>query len=481
MKDQSHPDLPPIQMAHRIGPGSPDEGAPDEAWEDADDPSFEDEVQTPRPPAPAASGTMSRMDLGRQGGRNGYGMLQPPAQHHRVRGLLVVLVMGALVLLVLASVGRPLLRTLAVDIAQANPQSMRVPFLADLVREQLGSQLTDPAGDDASPVQFVVPAGASAADIANLLAGQQLLTEPLAFEFVAITSGESGSIQAGTYYLNQQMTPTQLLAALQDPVPVNPYITMALRSGLRIEQITAYLETLPLQKDVAKDFYDLASKPTAALRADYPFLAALPDGRSLEGFLGWGTFSLKPDASGEGIVRLLLTTWATQVGQTIVTEATTQGAAFYHTLTLASIVNKEVAVDSERPLVAGVYANRLDPKKWSTGLLNADPTVFYANDTMQLAVLPLDQWQKYSFWNPVTIANVKPPAALESYQTYDHAGLPDGPICSPTLPDIQAAAAPATSTGYLFFVAKNDGSHTHAFAKTNADFQKLLKQYGYIP
>ncbi len=472
-------------MAHRIGPGSPDGGWEAETDEPPVDssiePAFEPDVPEVEPSEPAVSGTMSRMDLGRQGSRNGYGMLQPPTRHHRMRGLLVVLVMGALVLLVLASVGRPLLRTLAVDLAQANPQTLRVSIVADLVREQLGSQLTDPAGQDASPVQFVVPAGASAADIANQLAGQQLLTEPLAFEFVAITSGESGSIQAGTYYLNQAMTPTQLLAALQDPVPVNPYITMALRSGLRIEQITAYLETLPLQKDVAKDFYDLASKPTDALRADYPFLAALPAGRSLEGFLGWGTFSLKPDATGEGIVRLLLTTWATQVGQAVVDQATTQGAAFYHTLTLASIVDKEVAVQSEGPLVAGVYANRLNPKVWSTGLLNADPTVFYANDTMQLAALPFDQWQQYSFWNPVTIANVKPPPALESFQTYDHPGLPDGPICSPTLADIQAAATPDTATGYLFFVAKNDGSHTHAFAKTNAEFQKLLKQYGYIP
>ena len=478
----NRPDLPPIRMAHRVGPGEPDAGEADDGWAMAGARSSEgeDEVQMPEPTAPPASGTMSRMDLGRQGGRNGYVMLQPPPRHHRLRGLLVVLVMGALVLVVLASVGRPLLRTLAVDIAQANPQTMRMPFLADLVRERLGDELTAPAGQDASPVQFVVPAGASAADIANMLASQQLVTEPLAFEFVAITSGQSGNIQAGTYYLNQQMTPAQLLSALQDPVPVNPYITMALRSGLRIEQITAYLETLPLQKDVAKDFYDLASKPTDALRADYPFLAALPAGRSLEGFLGWGTFSVKPDATGEGVVRLLLTTWATQVGQAIVQEAETQGPAFYRTLTLASIVNKEVAVDSERPLVAGVYANRLDPRKWSTGLLNADPTVFYANDTMQLALLPLDQWQQYSFWEPVTIANVKPPPALASFQTYDHPGLPDGPICSPTLPDIQAAAAPATSTGYLFFVAKNDGSHTHAFAKTNAEFQKLLKQYGYI-
>jgi len=476
VKDLSHQDPAPVRMAHRVDDPDPQ----DEAWSDVNDEPSVDEGEPPQPSAPPASGTMSRMDLGRQGSRNGYGRLEPAGGHHRLRGLLVVLLMGALVLLVLASVGRPLLRTLAVDLAQANPQTMRVSFVADLVREQLGSQLTQPAGTDASPEQFVVPAGASAADIAQLLVGQQLLAEPLAFEYAAITSGESDTIQAGTYYLNQQMTPAQLVAALQDPVPVNPYITMALRSGLRLEQITAYLETLPLQKDVAKDFYDLATKPTAALRADYPFLAALPAGRSLEGFLGWGTFSLKPDATGEGIVRLLLTTWATQVGPAVVDQATTQGAAFYRTLILASIVNKEVVVDSERPLVAGVYANRLNPKMWSTGLLNADPTVFYVNDTMQLAALPFDQWQQYSFWNPVPIAGVTPPPALESYQTYDHPGLPDGPICSPTLADIQAANAPDTSTGYLFFVAKNDGSHTHAFAKTNAQFQLLLKQYGYI-
>src|SRR5579864_2827401 len=168
MNDLSHRDQAPIRMAHRI-----DEASTDPVWEDDDAAGPDDYV----PPAPS-HGTMSRMDFGRQGGRNGgYGSLGPSGGHHRVRGLLVVLVMGALVLLVLASVGRPLLRTLAVDLAQANPQTLRVSFLADLVREQLGPQLTDPAGEDASPVQFVVPAGSSAADIANQLASQQLLTE----------------------------------------------------------------------------------------------------------------------------------------------------------------------------------------------------------------------------------------------------------------------------------------------------------------
>ncbi|MFI5262609.1 MAG: endolytic transglycosylase MltG [Candidatus Limnocylindrales bacterium] len=472
MSDLSHRDPPPLHMAHPI------DEPPEAQQADVDYGAAASESGAPS--QPFVSGTVGRLDLGRSGTRGGaYGRLERGG-HHRVRGLLVIVGLAVVVLAALLTVGRPLVRDLAVNVAQANPQTMRLPFVADLVREQLGSALTDPAGPNGSPVQFVIAPGAGSADIAAQLASQQLVADPLAFEYVAVTTGQADAIQAGTYYLNQQMTPTQVLAALQDPIVVNPYITMALRSGLRIEQITAYLETLPLQKDVAKDFYDLASHPTAALRADSPFHSTLPTGRSLEGYLGWGTFSVKPDATADGIVRLLLTSWSTQVGQTVIDQATAKGLDFYTVLTLASIVDKEVAVPTEAPLIAGVYTNRLDPKKWSTGILNADPTVFYANDTMQLAQLPLDQWSRYSFWDPVTIADVNPPPALISYQTYDHPGLPVGPICSPTLTDIQAAIAPDTSAGYFFFVAKNDGTHTHAFAKTNAQFQQLLKQYGYI-
>jgi UPF0755 protein len=66
-----------------------------------------------------------------------------------------------------------------------------------------------------------------------------------------------------------------------------------------------------------------------------------------------------------------------------------------------------------------------------------------------------------------------------SFNTYHHAGLPISPICSPSAPSLDAAMTPDTADGYLYFLAKNDGSGTHAFAKTQAEQDANLKKYGY--
>ena len=107
------------------------------------------------------------------------------------------------------------------------------------------------------------------------------------------------------------MTPQQILVALQD-APVLT-VSVGLREGLRLEQIAAYLQTIGLRPEAAKEFYDLAKAPTAALRADYPFLSALPEGRSLEGFLAAGTYEVYPFATGEEIVRLQLDEFGRQL------------------------------------------------------------------------------------------------------------------------------------------------------------------------
>jgi peptidoglycan lytic transglycosylase G len=398
----------------------------------------------------------------------------------RLLVLLALVALAGAVVVAGLTLARPALGNLARSMAESNPRTLTLPFVADLVRGELGSQLTDPAGTDASPIDFVVPSGATARDVADMLTTQGLISDPLVFEFLTITGGESGTIRAGDYTLTKLMTPQQILARLQQPPEVP--ITLALRSGLRIEQITAYLETRGLGATVPKDFYDLAEHPTAALRADYPFLAALPAGNSLEGFLGGSTWQVKATVTGEDIVRHLLSAWASDMGTAIVAKAEQDGPAFYKTLILASIVQQEAALDSERAKIAGVYTNRLNPKIWSTGLLNADPTVFYANDSVQLADLPFAQWQTFYFWKPVSIAlkAVKVPTSLISFQTYLHAGLPDWPICSPNQASVQAALAPDTSGTYLYFVAKNDGSDSHAFARTAAEFDQLLRKYGYI-
>ena len=438
-----------------------------------------------RPDPIAAAPPVEGLGTVRSRGRNGHenGTAQEGRQGRRLTGGLVVVALLALAAAIVVgglTLARPALSGLAVSMARDNPQALKLPFVADLVRAQLGAELTAPAGTDPTPIDFTVPSGATARQVAEALTAQGLIGDPLVFEFLTVTEGQAGTILAGDYTLTALMTPAQILGRLQQPP--DPMITLALRPGLRLEQIVAYLETRGLGPTVPQDVERLTRHPTAALRADFPFLAAIPPGGSLEGFLGSSTWQVKPNVSGEAIVRQLLSAWAATVGPAIVARATTGGEAFYRAVILASIVQQEAALDSERPLIAGVYANRLDPTIWSTGLLNADPTIFYANDMVKLAALPLAEWQTYYFWKPVDIAlkDVVLPAALVSFQTYTHAGLPAWPICSPNLASLEAALDPDTAPRYLYFVAKDDGSDGHAFARTAAEFAQLLKKYGYV-
>ena len=124
-------------------------------------------------------------------------------------------------------------------------------------------------------------------------------------------------------------------------------------------------------------------------------------------------------------------------------------------VTLASIVEKETGLDEERPLVAGVFLNRL-----RLGIpLGADPTIIFA-------------LKKAGRWD----GNVRrPDLRLESpYNSYLYAGLPPGPICSPGLASLRSASAPA-STRHLYFVSRNDGSHV--FAETLQEHNRNVERW----
>jgi UPF0755 protein len=131
----------------------------------------------------------------------------------------------------------------------------------------------------------------------------------------------------------------------------------------------------------------------------------------------------------------------------------------HQTVTLASIVETEAQQPQERPIVASVYLNRIRRRM----LLGADPTVIYA---LKLA----GRWD----------GNIrKADLQIDSpYNTYRKPGLPPGPIANAGLASLRAATAPAT-TPYLYFVARNDGSHVFATnaAEHNANVEKFQRQY----
>jgi UPF0755 protein len=126
-------------------------------------------------------------------------------------------------------------------------------------------------------------------------------------------------------------------------------------------------------------------------------------------------------------------------------------------VTMASLVEKETAIPQERPLVASVFANRLRLNM----ALDCDPTTIYA------ALLE----QRYH--GTIYRSDLASPNA---YNTYQHAGLPPGPIANPGLASLKAAGAPA-ATDYLYFVAKADGSGSHQFSKTIDEHNHAVKDY----
>ena len=133
----------------------------------------------------------------------------------------------------------------------------------------------------------------------------------------------------------------------------------------------------------------------------------------------------------------------------------TTGLDAHQTVTLASIVETEAQLPQERPVVASVYLNRVRKRM----LLGADPTVIYA---LKLA----GRWD----------GNIrKADLQIDSpYNTYRKPGLPPGPIANPGLASLRAAAAPAT-TPYLYFVARNDGSHV--FSTNNDEHNRNVEKY----
>jgi len=460
--------------------GQPADQAPsrivDAGWDDYIPPDAEEIAAGRRP---AALDTRRNYRQRRSGGAG-----------HFLRFALFALIVGSVVVGGLYFVARPLLVNGIVSWAAENPTAQKLPFISDVVRGELGPSLTAIKADDATAIVIVISAGETPHQIGDQLVGANAITDTRAFVFESIQKDVTESFQIGRHVVTRAMTVDQIIAVLITPPVAPPTVRITFREGLRIEQMVAKLEaieatpadpTARLQMEVSQ-FYELATNPPADLLASYPWLK-LPQGASLEGYLFPATYEIAPDTTPLELVTMLLDAFASHAPPGLLDLAPDQ---IYQTVQLASLVESEAKVDSDRALVAGVYTNRFDPKKWPTGLLDADPTLNYANDSVWLEdpANPIDSWVGYTFWDSIktTVAYGKVvfPGKLAGYNTYSHAGLPPTPICSPSAASLAAALKPDMTDGYMYFLAKNDGSGTHAFAKTQAEQDANAKTYGYV-
>jgi UPF0755 protein len=254
------------------------------------------------------------------------------------------------------------------------------------------------------------------------------------------------SLKAGVYQFDKPLAPVDVIDKLVSGEVVLKSITI--REGL---------DRFAVGKIFAAEHLGTEEEWNKVTRDADLIRDIAPDADSLEGYLFPDTYKFDPGTPAATIARAMVANfrkhWANEMA------FITTGLNPHQTVTLASIVETEAQRPEERPIVASVYLNRVRRRM----LLGADPTVIYA---LKLA----GRWD----------GNIrKVDLQMDSpYNSYKVAGLPPGPIANPGLASLRAAAAPAT-TPYLYFVARNDGSHVFSttIAEHNRNVEKFQRQY----
>jgi UPF0755 protein len=232
--------------------------------------------------------------------------------------------------------------------------------------------------------------------------------------------------------------------------------------GWRLEQLADYLSAAGIMD--GNQFLRQARQGTIVI---HPLLAERPAGLSYEGYLFPGTYPLPDQPTPADLIGRMLNNMAQQLPPEAGSLAKQQGLTWHEVLTLASIVEREARLASERPLIASVYLNRLKPGS-GTPYLQADPTVQYAlgrdRSSGQWWSVPSDLEEYVSIDSP--------------YNTYLYPGLPPGPIASPGLDSIVAVLQPA-ETDYLFFVCRRPAcaGGEHVFAATYQQHLQNVQAY----
>jgi UPF0755 protein len=362
---------------------------------------------------------------------------------------------------------------------EENPGSIEQGIVLDFVRWYQPEALDDAAASSSSSrISVQIPKGATDSTIAKLLHAKGLIRSEVAFQYYVIQAGRQGTLQAGVYDLSPALRPSEIVAALRQEPGVE--VTIRIQEGWRLEQIVGYLGTTKLTMNL-QEFEKLVTDPPDDLLAKYDFFKDLPVGRSLEGYLYPDTYRVDANSTPRALVEKLLNTFKQRVTPQIrdkIAHRTINGRPMTldQAVKLASIVEREAVLDKERPLIAGVYMNRLITPGW---VLNADPTLQYglATDRYILSAKPaaMSKWATVKWWAPLPDGGAKitfNSPKLAGYQTYLRSGLPPTPIAAPRLSSIQAVANANTDAGYFFFVAAcpgGDRDGSHYFAKTQGE------------
>lgn len=291
---------------------------------------------------------------------------------------------------------------------------------------------------EGGPFTVLIPENADAETAARMMGEAGVIRSAKALEWVIARRGSA--VRAGRYVFNTGLYPWTAARYLARGVPAPPEVTVTIPEGKRLPEIAAILEAAGVCD--AEEFLAAAHNP-GLVRELIRDAAS-----SLEGYLFPDTYKFAPDEEPARVVRRLHERFRKQVAGLERPDMT-----LHQFVTLASIVEREARVGSERPVIAAVFLNRL-----AKGMrLEADPTVRYA----------LGRWDT----SPVLYVDLE---VASPYNTYRVFGLPPGPIAAPGRASLEAVAHP-TDTDVLFFVARPDGSH--AFSPTFSGHRANIAEF----
>jgi uncharacterized YceG family protein len=295
-------------------------------------------------------------------------------------------------------------------------------------------------GDGSGEAIVTVPDGASASQVADLLSENDVVSNGTLFEWRLKLAGKTGEILPGRYVLAHDMSYAKAIDRLTS---AGGKINVTIPEGEDRTQIAATVKDLGLSGD-----YLAASK---SFKGFDPNRYGAQNPKSLEGFLFPATYELDPGASVDQLVSQQLQAFRQNIAGVNLSYAKSKNLTVYDVLTIASMIDKEVMVPSERPLVAAVIYNRL-------------------HRGMPLGIDATTRFEFHNYTGEITQSQLQSPSP---YNTRTHAGLPPTPIGNPGLAAIQAAAHPA-KVNYLFYVVNGDGSGHHCFTASEQEFNQLV-------
>lgn len=319
-------------------------------------------------------------------------------------------------------------------------------------------------GDE--PITLEIPAGASFPQVLTLLVERGVVPadEANLFKIFVLQEGAARKTTAGEHTFRGDMTPREILVELARKQKAEEVQT-TIPEGKNILDVAEILAEADLGP---------ASEFERAMR-DPALLAKLGiEGETVEGYLFPDTYKFRRKASPEEIITKMVTRHR-QVFAELKRKhrdaaqqlESTLGWKDREVVILASIVEKETGVGHERPLIAGVFLNRLRFSSFQPKLLQTDPTIIYG------CVVPKEKSDACKQFEG-RIRRIHLRDTDNPYSTYAHEGLPPGPISNPGLAALEAVFAPKKSR-YLYFVARNDG--THQFSKTVAEHEHWVELY----